>query len=80
MYDWRIVNMAQEHCNDLLREAEQERLVRLARQNQPPRHRLKGSTLLHRAVRLGVHLAALGARLRHGHSASLADPLLPAAR
>jgi hypothetical protein len=56
MYDWRLVNMAQEHCKDLLREAEQERLARLALQGRPSRGRLYGRALL----RLGRRLAGLG--------------------
>ena len=59
MYDWRIVNMAQEHCNDLLREAEQERLARQALSGRPS----WGSLYRRSLVRLALRLAGLGVRL-----------------
>jgi hypothetical protein len=76
MYDWRIVNMAQEHCNDLLREAEQERLARQALQGRGPR----GSLYCRALLRLGLWLAALGARLQAHYGASSAVPGLRATR
>jgi hypothetical protein len=76
MYDWRVIYMAQEHCNDLLREAEQDRLARLALQGRPSRGRLCFRALL----RLGHRLAALGLRLQRAHNASPAVPELHSVR
>jgi hypothetical protein len=67
MYDWRIVYRTQEHCNDLLREAEQERTARLALGGRPSRGSLYGKALL----RLGLRIASLGVRPHlHGGEAS----------
>jgi hypothetical protein len=76
MYDWRLINMAQEHCNDLLREAEQERLARQALQGRGSR----GNLLCRALLRLGIWLAALGARLQEEYGAAHAVQGLRAAR
>jgi hypothetical protein len=76
MYDWKIVHMTQEHCNDLLREAEQERLARQALKGRGSRRSLTCRALLH----LGLWLAALGARLQEAHGASPSVPGLHTAR
>jgi hypothetical protein len=76
MVDWRLVNMTQEHCNDLLREAEQERTTRQALQGRSSRGSLTCRALLH----LGIWLAALGARLQEEYGAARAAPGLRAAR
>jgi hypothetical protein len=76
MYDWRLVNMTQEHCNDLLREAEQERLAKEALQGQSSR----GSLYCRALLLLGIWLAALGARLQEEYGAARAVPGLRAAR
>ncbi len=76
MYDWRLVQIAQEHYNDLLREAEQERLARLALQGRGSRDSFFCRALL----RLGLYLAALGARLQREVGASPAAPGLRSAR
>ena len=76
MYDWRLVNMAQEHCNDLLREAEQERLARQALQGRDSRGSLYSRALL----RLGRHLSGIGARLEEEYSAAPERPELSSAR
>jgi hypothetical protein len=76
MYDWRLVHRAQEHCNDLLREAEQDRLARLALQGRASRSSLYRRALL----RLGLGLAALGAHLQREYGASPAASGLRSAR
>jgi hypothetical protein len=70
MYDWRMVIMAQEHRNDLLRLAEQDRLARLALQGRVSRGALYARALLG----LGRRIAALGARPKAGYGASQAIP------
>jgi len=54
MYDWRLVNMAQEHCNDLLREAQQERLAKEALQGRESRVGAGFRAMLHLAHRLAA--------------------------
>jgi len=76
MYDWRLVNMAQEHCNDLLREAEQERLVKLALQGRGSRGNLYNRVLLG----LGRRLAALEPHLHPKHGGVVERPVLGSAR
>jgi hypothetical protein len=70
MYDWKMVNMMQEHCNDLLREAEQERLARQALQGRGSQSSLTCRALL----RLGLWLTALGARLQAHYGTSSTVP------
>lgn len=76
MYDWRLVNMAQEHCNDLLREAAQERLARQALQGRDSRGNLYCRALLG----LGRRLVALGNHLLQEHGGAAERPALGTAR
>jgi hypothetical protein len=76
MYDWHLIDRAHEHCNDLLREAEQERLARLALQGRGSRNGLHCRALLS----LGRGLSALGARLQEEYGGAANRPVLGSAR
>lgn len=75
MNDWGMVMIAEEHRNDLLREAQQERLARLALQGRGSRDGLCCRALLG----LGRRLAALGARLQERYGGAAERPALGSA-
>jgi hypothetical protein len=76
MYDWHLIDRAHEHCRDLLREAEQERLAKLALQGRPSRNGLRRRALLG----LGRGLTALGTRLQQEDGGTANRPVLGSAR
>ena len=75
MNDWTLVLMAEEHRKDLLREAQQERLARLALQGRGSRNGLCCRALLG----LGRRLAALGTRLQERYGGATERPTLGSA-
>ena len=70
-HDWLLWQLAQEHRRDLMRQAEQERLARLA---DPVRHQ-RGHTIYHALDLVGRQLIALGEHLCARHAAIHAQTL-----
>jgi hypothetical protein len=73
MNDWNTMfSMAQEHCNDLRRYAETERMLRAAFREERRLHSFRCRAL----CRLGRWLMALGARLEETHGGATDTPAL----
>ena len=72
MNDWYTMTlMAQEHCNDVLREALTEQMLREAFRGERARHSVRCRLL----CKLGRWLAMIGAHLVEAYGAADAPPL-----
>ena len=70
MYDWNAFAVQKEHRQDMLREAENERMVRLARMGNQANHRLHCRVLSW----LGCHLVNWGLHLQKRYGAAPVTP------
>lgn len=76
MYDWDRMTIMKEHCDDMLRYALNEQMVR-----QALRQGGEKSRFYCRALRgLGRRLAALGVRLQEQYSGAVESPALNSSR
>ncbi len=74
MLDWNTIEMAREHCDDLLRVAEQERLARQARAGHLRPHHSVTCRLLRW---LGRELVAWGLRLQERQGTAVVPAFRP---
>jgi hypothetical protein len=75
-HDWILAQLAQERRRDLVRQLEQDRLVRLADPVRPQRVH----TIYHALDLVGRQLIVLGEHLRARHAVSHARALLHSSR